>query len=47
MDYELIENQFGSTVKATDNDGKVFWIPIDPANADYQEFLAQLEAEKN
>jgi hypothetical protein len=43
MNYELIENEDGSVVKAVDLDGKIYWIPMDPANSDYQAYLAQLE----
>jgi hypothetical protein len=41
--FELIETEEYSTVKRTDPDGKVWWIPTDPANSDYQEYLASLE----
>jgi hypothetical protein len=42
--YEVIESEEGSVVKRTDPDGKEWWIPTDPANSDYQEYLASLEA---
>jgi hypothetical protein len=38
--YELIENEDGAVVKRTDADGKVWWIPTDPNNSDYAEYLA-------
>ena len=42
--YEIIENHFGSEMlKRTDADGKVWFIPLDPANSDYQEYLESLE----
>jgi hypothetical protein len=42
--YEIYETPDGmSSVKATDENGTVFWIPIDPANSDYAEYLASLE----
>jgi hypothetical protein len=44
--YEVIETEEGSTVKRTDADGKIWWIPTDPANSDYQEYLSSLEATK-
>jgi hypothetical protein len=43
--YELIENQQGTVVKATE-DEKITWIPSDPANSDYQAYLAQLEGKE-
>ena len=42
--YELIEIREGlSCVKKTDADGKEWFIPLDPANSDYQRYLAWLE----
>jgi hypothetical protein len=47
MIYEEIqENQKVICIKRTDDDGKVWWIPPNLANSDYQQYLAQLEAEK-
>lgn len=44
MNYEIIESPYGATViKRTDEDGTVWFIPTDPANSDYQAYLAQLE----
>jgi hypothetical protein len=43
--YEIIENQFSSMIKRTDDEGTVWWIPQDPANSDYQAYLDQLEEE--
>jgi hypothetical protein len=38
--YELIQDEFdGETLKRTDPDGRVWWIPLDPANSDYAEYL--------
>jgi len=34
--YEVTES---GTIKRTDSDGSVFWIPADPANSDYQRYL--------
>ena len=31
-------------IERTDEDGKVWVIPTDPANSDYQAYLASLEA---
>jgi len=39
--YEIVKNAFSSDmIKKTDEDGNECWIPIDPANTDYQEYLA-------
>ena len=42
--YELIENEEGSIVKATEGT-KIIWIPTDLANSDYQAYLKSLEDE--
>jgi hypothetical protein len=54
MKYELIEildvytNEVTAKgIKATSENGEVCWIPFDPANSDYAEYLAQLEATPN
>jgi hypothetical protein len=45
--YEVITNELGSiTIKYTNNEGEVFWIPTDPANSDYQAYLASLAEEE-
>jgi hypothetical protein len=36
--YEVIEDEFGQTIKATEG-GKTLWIPTDPNNSDYAEYL--------
>jgi hypothetical protein len=41
--YELIESEEGSVVKATLPNGKILWIPTDPANSDYAEYLRYTE----
>ena len=46
MNYEIIENEFGVTIKAIDESGTEFWIPANPENSDYAAYLQQLEAEK-
>jgi hypothetical protein len=43
MNYELIETEGNSVIKATSSDGKISWIPTDLRNSDYQQYLAQLE----
>jgi expansin (peptidoglycan-binding protein) len=38
--YEVVETPISTQIiKRTDEDGKVWWIPIDPANSDYQRYL--------
>lgn len=38
--YEEVTDDLGQvTVKRIDADGKVWWIPADPANSDYQRYL--------
>jgi hypothetical protein len=37
--YEVITNAYGDTVKRTNADGTITWIPMDPANSDYQRYL--------
>ncbi len=36
---EVIENEVVTTIKRTDADGTIAWIPVDPANSDYQRYL--------
>jgi hypothetical protein len=39
-EYKEITTFLGSTIiERTDEDGKVWLIPIDPANSDYQAYL--------
>ena len=41
MIYEIIERDGESTlIKRTNDDGSISWIPFDPANSDYQAYLA-------
>lgn len=41
--YEAIEENGNSIIKRTDDDGKEWWIPTDPANSDFQRYLRWLE----
>jgi hypothetical protein len=43
MQYEIIQTPFGDLIKATSLDGIVSFIPKDPANSDYQKYLASLD----
>jgi hypothetical protein len=43
--YEEITIEQGSVLKRTDENGQVWFIPIDPANSDYQRYLNPDEAE--
>jgi hypothetical protein len=45
--YEIVKNEFlADRLTRTDNDGKIWWIPLDPANSDYQAYLVSLEADQ-
>ena len=37
--YEKIEDEFGSFIKRTTQDGTISFIPMDEANSDYQRYL--------
>jgi len=42
--YEEIADDFGNkTIKRTDEDGLVAWIPMDAGNSDYQAYLKYIE----
>ena len=41
--YEEMSSEYGTTIKATLEDGKEIWIPLDPANKDYAEYLRYTE----
>lgn len=45
MNYEIIKNENNEvvTIKKTNNDGSVSYIPTDSANSDYQAYLRWLE----
>jgi len=42
--YEKLSTDTGEIIQRTDVDGKVWYIPTDPANSDYQAYLATLAA---
>lgn len=41
--YEIVKNLMGEIIKRTDKDGNEVWIPTDPANSDYAEYLESLK----
>ena len=44
--YKKVTDEFSLTyIKRIDEDGKVWSIPLDPANSDYQAYLATLVTE--
>jgi hypothetical protein len=44
--YEIVEAFTGTLIKRTDPEGNEAWIPTDPANSDYAEYLASLEGKE-
>ena len=40
--YEVIKQDAGEVIKATEGE-KILWIPLDPANSDYAEYLRYAE----
>jgi hypothetical protein len=45
--YEKIDDELGSSIKRTTDDGVISFIPIDEANADYQAYLNKDKAEQS
>ena len=49
--YEKVTDFLGvESIKRTDDDGSIWWIPMDESNSDYQRYLRWLqdpEAEEN
>jgi hypothetical protein len=43
--YEVIKNWTGEVIKRTSASDEIAWVPNDPANSDYQAYLAQLDQE--
>ncbi len=41
--YEIVEDQYGKVLVRTSDDGVISFVPSDPANSDYQRYLAWLE----
>ena len=37
--YEEVTTDFGTSIKRTDEDGVVSWIPVDEANSDYRTYV--------
>jgi hypothetical protein len=46
MNYKIVELAGVEYIQRTDDDNTIWTIPKDLANADYQQYLAQLEADK-
>lgn len=44
--YEIKSTEYGNTVVRTEDDGSTWFIPMDPANSDYQAYLKYLEENK-
>jgi hypothetical protein len=44
--YEVVEatEHLDGYIRRTDEDSRIYCIPTDPANSDYQAYLASLEA---
>lgn len=42
MIYEIPEDEI-NCIKATTEDGKVWWLPVNPENSDYQRYLSTLQ----
>jgi hypothetical protein len=45
MEYEIVKDERtdAEILKRTDTDGKIWWIPMDESNSDYQAYLRWLE----
>lgn len=43
MTYEIVITETGEeALKATDSEGKVWWVPQEPGNSMYEEYLKTL-----
>jgi hypothetical protein len=40
---EVVIDEKYTMIKATSDDSLILWIPIDPANSDYQAYLKSLD----
>ena len=46
MDYELIEDEvIGNSLRRTNEDGSISFIPVDESNSDYRAYLRWLNGE--
>jgi hypothetical protein len=45
--YEIVSAKNIDSLKRIDKNGDVAWVPMDPANRDYQEYLKSLEEGSN
>ena len=37
--YEIVKQELSTVLKRTDDDGVIWWIPMDESNSDYQAYL--------
>ena len=45
--YEKVTDFLGvESIKRTDDDGSIWWIPMDESNSDYQRYLRWLNGEE-
>ena len=44
-EYKIVSTEYGESLIRTDYDGSIWFIPIDPANSDYQRYLRHLAGE--
>jgi hypothetical protein len=44
--FKLVKTDNGENLFKTEEDGKVWAVPMDPANSDYAEYLASLEGKE-
>lgn len=40
--YEILKSEYGTSIRRYNEDGTISSIPTDPANSDYQAYLATL-----
>lgn len=40
--YKLVKNELSEIIVRDNEDGTLTWIPCDPANSDYQQYLKEM-----